>query len=1060
MAATLRKYITVKPHAPVDDLGKAYRSMTIAHNRLGGTITNIGIQFQEFQQMLSVYQESMLDFKDREKKLIEEEHEARKSQIEATSDLLGRKKGLEQDKKAEEKQESLSESQAEKEGEIAGEKEKKSRFGWLKLFLKPLGTLLGALMKFAMIPIAIKFLDWLSDPENKEKISKILGFFAGLWKFSRTIAGFGIDLIMDGVTDVFGNDPDKNALETAFDKMFGILKVIGGLASLWAASRLLMPWKLIGDVRAMTLLGQQVSAAEKVGCKPDGGGKPRKGQRIGRDGRTSQQRLDDIKKAKRQRRLASLQRKLGDRWASSAAVSATGVDTVLDTSKKLSPFQLEQARKAATKAAVEGTADAVTPQTKGVFGQLGEFLGNKIQQGGNLVKSGVDATRSKLVQAKNFALDVGGAALGKINAWWQEGSKRLIEGAKGVGQGIWNWGKNTAKSIGDVAAMAKNPKKLGDVVLNKVKGFIKPVIEKNETAKKVTEFVSEPDKPKKAKNFIGNLLKSGFKNPGFKTFREFLVAAKNNAKIGGIDKLVASVLALLDYTVFGESPINAVLKALGGLLGYSAGFAIGAPFGGVPGFITGAAGGFAGEWAADRLLEVLAKTPLKDIDDPVAEMLGADEGGGFMGFGAKRRRKLVRDPNEPQPWEDDLLAAAQNDDASEKPVPAGLEKMSKGGVLKGLQKAKDIPKPTYNIPPALVNRLDIPTKGEGQFKRFATGGLHVFSTAPAGAPKMMGSGKGYKDTYPHHAPKAGGNVPRAGGIPRDYLISEKSNPSTPDSKGDRHPIRAGVTGTVDSVGEGWGAVRVKNETGPIFRSGHMTGIKVKIGDKVTPSTIIGTQDAVGMSNGYVHAHIEAKTPALHNAWMRANIGATSKDTGKDTGPAADTDSVEDMGTAGKAATDSGDGEGAGGPSISPTDEYLSTEKMVEFLKGKAGILGKYMNDANAMPSAFGGGTSSGVEPKTSLAPIPTSQTPPPDAGDANDGGGSLPLTQTEQAQSQLNNKVEKLEKLSANKTRQSKEPVTNTNMMVAVQPVIKTQTMKTGKKVINASGSISPMLFS
>ena len=92
---------------------------------------------------------------------------------------------------------------------------------------------------------------------------------------------------------------------------------------------------------------------------------------------------------------------------------------------------------------------------------------------------------------------------------------------------------------------------------------------------------------------------------------------------------------------------------------------------------------------------------------------------------------------------------------------------------------------------------------------------------------------------------------------------------------------------MDSVGEGWGAVRIKDANGPMFRSGHMTGIKVKIGDRVNPSTIIGIQDAVGMSNGYVHAHIEGRTAAIHNAWIKANSG--SKSTGSDDGPATGDD---------------------------------------------------------------------------------------------------------------------------------------------------------------------------
>ena len=70
-----------------------------------------------------------------------------------------------------------------------------------------------------------------------------------------------------------------------------------------------------------------------------------------------------------------------------------------------------------------------------------------------------------------------------------------------------------------------------------------------------------------------------------------------------------------------ESPINAIVKAVSGMLGYAAGFAIGAPFGGVPGFITGMAGGALGELAGYGLLKGLANAPgtkgLTQVDDPI-----------------------------------------------------------------------------------------------------------------------------------------------------------------------------------------------------------------------------------------------------------------------------------------------------------------------------------------------------------------------------------------------------------------------------------------------------------
>ena len=129
MAATLRKYITISPSADVssDDLGKAFKKMTIAHNRMGGAVTNIGVQLTEFKELIGMYQESTVGFLEQEKDISEKESEHRKEIIKAKSSLLNRKKGLQQDKLAEEKQESLNEKGEEKLGEEEGRRTRRQK---------------------------------------------------------------------------------------------------------------------------------------------------------------------------------------------------------------------------------------------------------------------------------------------------------------------------------------------------------------------------------------------------------------------------------------------------------------------------------------------------------------------------------------------------------------------------------------------------------------------------------------------------------------------------------------------------------------------------------------------------------------------------------------------------------------------------------------------------------------------------------------------------------------------------------------------------------------------
>ena len=163
--------------------------------------------------------------------------------------------------------------------------------------------------------------------------------------------------------------------------------------------------------------------------------------------------------------------------------------------------------------------------------------------------------------------------------------------------------------ITDFAQLLTKPAKLVAKVKGMLKGVMDGMVKNNDIVKKVMELKKDPKK-------IGELLKKVGKNKNvLKTTKVLKKGAK--LKIAGLDAVLAALMGVIDYAAFGESPINAVLRAAGALVGYTAGFAIGAPFGGVPGFLTGMAGGFVGEKAADAISALLSKTNLGSIEDPI-----------------------------------------------------------------------------------------------------------------------------------------------------------------------------------------------------------------------------------------------------------------------------------------------------------------------------------------------------------------------------------------------------------------------------------------------------------
>ena len=280
-----------------------------------------------------------------------------------------------------------------------------------------------------------------------------------------------------------------------------------------------------------------------------------------------------------------------------------------------------------------------------------------------------------------------------IGNWWSKNSKAFIEGAKGIGKGVYDWGAKTAKQIGNLAELAKDPAKLKDVVSKKLKDTLKPVLEKDETIKKVFEIVKNP---KALGGKLVDSVKNIIKSPATKKGLNFLKEARKNVKIGGLDSVLAALFALLDYGVFGESAINALVTALGSLIGYSAGFAIGAPFGGVPGFITGAVGGIAGEFIAGKLLEGLAKAfpGLTQVEDPVAKALFPDQ----------PPRPILRDPSKPIEYSEDQ----QKELDKRLPKLDPLEPKAAGGLLRGTPNTKvGGPSPSILNPTTVGNMFSV-----------------------------------------------------------------------------------------------------------------------------------------------------------------------------------------------------------------------------------------------------------------------------------------------------------------------------------------------------------------
>tara|TARA_Y100000593_G_C4306522_1_gene336059 strand:- start:40 stop:2247 length:2208 start_codon:yes stop_codon:yes gene_type:complete len=273
------------------------------------------------------------------------------------------------------------------------------------------------------------------------------------------------------------------------------------------------------------------------------------------------------------------------------------------------------------------------PDIGGGFRAIGRF-GRRV--GGEIVKVGGDVISGAYQGLKNF----GGSTLkyiqeipAKVKTQYDDIAKKI---GPIIGERLGNF-KSKFDEIG--ATLGKqldklSPSKMLENITNAVKKNLDKVVDGNPAVKKLLDNL----KPKKAMGFISK----NFDKLTKKTLPIVDVVRKNKGLadgLGPVDIAIDAIFALVDYGMFGESPVNAILKATAGTLGFAAGSALGlAATGGVPSpltFLGGIIGASLAEWVTSKMISaVLKKFPgLKEIQDPIAENLGLTP------------RPLIRDPS-------------------------------------------------------------------------------------------------------------------------------------------------------------------------------------------------------------------------------------------------------------------------------------------------------------------------------------------------------------------------------------------------------------------------------
>jgi len=271
--------------------------------------------------------------------------------------------------------------------------------------------------------------------------------------------------------------------------------------------------------------------------------------------------------------------------------------------------------------------------------RIGQNIGGVLNKGQNILKN-VKNFRLPQINWKNIGSGIkdagiktfkaakesrAGQFVGKhaknIRAWATKNITAMQDTANGLIKGGVEKYKAWRKNIEMMAELLGNPAKLFETAKGFLSGKMDKVMKNNKMWQTLKDL--KKMKPGQIAGKIGGMLNGLKKSKEVMKVVGVLKNAKKTMKIPMLDRILALILGVVDYTLLGESPINAFGKALGGLLGFSFGTALGSPLG--PGaFLVGIAGGIVGEEIANVLSAGLSKVPfpkfgtLGQTPDPIA----------------------------------------------------------------------------------------------------------------------------------------------------------------------------------------------------------------------------------------------------------------------------------------------------------------------------------------------------------------------------------------------------------------------------------------------------------
>ena len=253
--AAIRSFVKIQPITGKSGIAQNMDQVRKSINRMGSVTDGIAKSFYDTTELLKFEKEYLSDTSKAEVTDIKKKDKKEKTKWTDSMRKFRRSFAKKKRERLEDQAEQGLE-EGKEEGRKAVEKEKPK--------MSMLARFLNGIFRVFKYFIIFGALQWLSNPQNAEKAVKVFKVLFTIGKFAFQITKMGVGMILDGLTNVFGNYSEEGAIRRGLRGVLGVVQLMGGLAVLRTAQYMIMPWKLLGDINRLRMIfsGNAEASAE------------------------------------------------------------------------------------------------------------------------------------------------------------------------------------------------------------------------------------------------------------------------------------------------------------------------------------------------------------------------------------------------------------------------------------------------------------------------------------------------------------------------------------------------------------------------------------------------------------------------------------------------------------------------------------------------------------------------------------------------------------------------------------------------------------------------------